>query len=68
MLKNISKDWLVDNMKKTGKKIIIYESRTYETRHIEWHKTCKCNCRLDTSVCNNEQCWNDDKQWNVCDK
>ena len=68
MLKNISKDWLVDNMKKTGKKIIIYESRTYETRHIEWHKTCKCNCRLDTSVCNNEQCWNDDKQWYVCDK
>ena len=28
--------------------------RTNETRHIEWHKTCKCKCRLDASVCNNK--------------
>ena len=21
-------------------------SRTNETRHTEWHKTCKCKCRL----------------------
>ena len=32
-----------------------------ETRHIKWHETCKCNCRLDASVCNNKQRWNDDK-------
>ena len=36
-------------------------SRTNETRHIEWHKTCKCKCRLDASVYNNKQRWNDDK-------
>ena len=30
-------------------------SRTYETRHIKWHETCKCKCRLDASVCNNKQ-------------
>ena len=36
-------------------------SRTNETRHIEWHKTCKCKCRLDPSVCNNKQHWNEDK-------
>ena len=36
-------------------------SRTNETRHIEWHKTCKCKCRLDVSVCNNKQRWNADK-------
>ena len=35
--------------------------RTNETRHIEWHKTCKCKCKLDASVCNNKQGWNDDK-------
>ena len=35
--------------------------RTNETRHIEWHETCKCKCRLDASVCNNKQSWNDDK-------
>ena len=36
-------------------------SRTNETRHIKWHKTCKCKCRLDASICNNKQRWNDDK-------
>ena len=52
-------------------------SRTNETRHIKWHETCKCKCRLDASVCNNKQRWNDDKcRWEckelinkvVCDK
>ena len=28
--------------------------RTNETRHIKWHETCKCKCRLDVSVCNNK--------------
>ena len=30
-------------------------SRTNEARHIEWHETCKCKCRLDGSVCDNKQ-------------
>ena len=29
-------------------------SRTNETRHIKWHETWKCKCRLDVSVCNNK--------------
>ena len=36
-------------------------SRTNETRHIKWHKTCKCKCKLDASIYNNKQRWNDDK-------
>ena len=36
-------------------------SRTNEIRHIEWHETSKCKCRLDASVYNNKQRWNDDK-------
>ena len=36
-------------------------SRTNKTRHVSWHETCKCKCRLDASVCNNKQCWNNDK-------
>ena len=36
-------------------------SRTNVTRHREWHETCKCKCRLDGSICNNKQRWNDDK-------
>ena len=37
------------------------KARTNETRHIKWYETCKCKCRLDASVCNNKQRWNDDK-------
>ena len=28
--------------------------------------TCKCKCRLDVSVCNNNQCWNNDKSRCEC--
>ena len=38
-------------------------SRTNETRHIKWQETCKCKCRLDASIFNNKQRWNDDKCW-----
>ena len=36
-------------------------SRINETRHIKWDETCKHKCRLDASVCDNKQCWSDDK-------
>ena len=36
-------------------------SRTNATKYIEWHETCKCKRRLDASVCNNKQRWNNDK-------
>ena len=32
------------------------------------HEICKCKCRLDTSVCNNKQRWNDDKYQCECKK
>ena len=35
--------------------------RTNEKRHIKWHETCECKIRLDASVCNNKQHWNNDK-------
>ena len=41
-------------------------SRTNETRHTEWNKRCKSKCRLDASVCNNNQRWNEDKCKNEC--
>ena len=50
-----------DVMKNLSVKVFNLMSRTNETRHIEWHETCKCKCRLDVSVCNNKQHWNDDK-------
>ena len=36
-------------------------TRTNETRHMQWHETCKCECSLNSSVSNNNQCWYDDK-------
>ena len=39
-------------------------SRTNETRHIEWHKTCKCQCRLHAIA--TKQRWKNDKCWCEC--
>ena len=50
-----------DTTKNINVKVFNLMSRTNETRHIEWHKTCKCKCRLEASVCNNKQRWNEDK-------
>ena len=36
-------------------------SLTNETRHIKWHETWKCICRLDKIICNSKQRWNKDK-------
>ena len=36
-------------------------SRTNKTRYVTWHKTCSCKCRLDVTVCNNKQRWNNAK-------
>ena len=49
-----------DVVKNINVKIFNLVSRTNETRHIEWHETCKCKCRLDPSVCSNKQRWNKD--------
>ena len=35
--------------------------RINETKHIIWHETCKCICRLIASVCNNKPRWNEDR-------
>ena len=36
-------------------------SRTNETRYIEWHETCKYECKFGENVCNNKQRWNKKK-------
>ena len=36
-------------------------SGTNETRDIEWHETCKCKCRFDSSIWNSKQRRDDDK-------
>ena len=49
-----------DVIKDLNVKVFNLMSRTNETRHIKWHETCKCKCRLDANLCNNKQHWNDD--------
>ena len=50
-----------DTIKNINVKAFDLMSRTNETRHIKWHKTCKFKCRLDASFCNNKQRRNKDK-------
>ena len=50
-----------DSVKDLNVKVFNLMSRTDETRHIKWYETCKCKFRLDASVFNNKQRWNNDK-------
>ena len=43
-------------------------SRINEKRHISRHETCTCKFRLDVSICNDKQCWNNDKCRRECKK
>ena len=54
-----------DVLKDLNVKIFNLMSRTNETRQIKWHEMCKCKCRLDESICDNKQRWNDDVSVNV---
>ena len=42
-------------------KVFNLMSRTKETRYIEWHQKCTCECKFGANVCNNKQRWNKDK-------
>ena len=55
-----------DVTKKLNVKVFNLMSRTNETRHIKLHETFKNKCRIDASVCNNKQRWNDYKCWCEC--
>ena len=52
---------VLDQIKNANVKVFNLLSRTNEARHIKWHKTCKCKCRRDASICKNKKRWNDDK-------
>ena len=42
-------------------KVFSLMSKTNETRHIEWHEMCKCDCKFGANIFNNKQRWNKDK-------
>ena len=59
---------VLDVAKNINVKVFNLMSRANETRHIEWHETCKCKCRLNASACNNKQRWNKDKSRCECEE
>ena len=50
-----------DIVKNLNVKVFNLMSRTNETRFIEWHETCKCDCKFGENVCNDKQRWNKNK-------
>ena len=50
-----------DVAKNLNFKVLNLVSGANKTGRMEWHETCKCKCRFNSSVCNNKQQWNDDK-------
>ena len=50
-----------DVVKNINVKVFNLLSWSNQMKHIEWHETCKCKCRLDSRVYNNKQRWNEDK-------
>ena len=49
-----SKMCVPDVVKNINLRVFNLMSKTNETRHIKFHETCKCKCRLDASACNNK--------------
>ena len=47
-------------IKSVNMKVYNFLMRLNETRNVLWHESCKCVCRLNSSVCNSKQIWNSD--------
>ena len=50
-----------DVVKNLNVKLFNLIPRTNETIFIEWHETCKSECKIGVNVCNNSQRWNKNK-------
>ena len=57
-----------DIIKNLNVKVFNLMSRINETRFIEWHETCKCECKFRENVCNIKERWNKDKCRCECKK
>ena len=55
-------------IKRINMKVYNFLMRLNETRNVSWHESCKCVCKLNSSVCNNKQIWNSDTCRCDCDE
>ena len=51
-------------IKRINMKVYNFLMRLNETRNVLRHESCKCICRLNSSVCNSKQIWKSDQFWN----
>ena len=47
-------------IKRVNMQVYSFLMRLNETRNVLWYESCKCICKVNSSVCNNKQIWNDD--------
>ena len=47
-------------VKRVNMQVFNFLMRLNETRNVLWHESCKCVCKLNSSVCHNKQICNDD--------
>ena len=47
-------------IKSVNMKVYNFLMRLNENRIVLWHESCKCVCRLNSSVCSSKQIWNSD--------
>ena len=47
-------------IKRINMKVYNFLMRLNDTRNVLWHESCKCVCKLNSSVCNKKQIWNSD--------
>ena len=49
-----------NTIKRINMKVYNFLMRLNETRNVLWHESCKCVCKLNSSICHNKQIWNGD--------
>ena len=49
-----------DIIKRANMQVYNFLMMLNETRSVLWLESCKCVCKLNSSVCNNKQIWNSD--------
>ena len=47
-------------IKRVNMQVYNFLMRLNETRNVLWHESCKCICKLNSSICNNKQIRNGD--------
>ena len=55
----VAKLCLPNVIKRVNMKVYNFLMSLNETRNILWYESCKCVCKLNSSVCNNKQIWNE---------